>query len=272
MPTTTTLTFSGVTTTEILSGTAYDITASAGGAGSPNTDVTLEFTAHRVALDVTEQAGFSSTAVTLDFTGQKVFLTDSIVNGAPIENQLAVQNVNNFDWLTADTFQLQDAHVNLKGKTFDNAGTVDVTITSAMVVDADVKGSGMFFIQGGSALTLDESVGRHQTIDMATGSTLNINAPNAFSGNIDVVGSDFTVFLANVIATSYSYHNDVLTLFANNQVIDRLYFKDSGSFGVFQPSVAWLLPESLTHDRCVLPPCRERSHCPCDDGRLKGRP
>jgi hypothetical protein len=174
-------------------------------------------------------------------------MADSIVNGAPIENQLAVQNVNNFDALTSKNFQLQDAHVNLKGTTFDNTGTVDVTISSAMDVDANVKGSGMFFIQGGSALTLDDSVGRHQTFDMGPGATLNINLPNAFSGNIDVVGADFAVFLANVIATSYSYHDDVLTLFANNQVVDRLAFKDSGSFGVFQPSTSGVVISDFSH-------------------------
>lgn len=180
---TTTLSFTS-SATEILSGTAYDITVSAGPKGSPSTDVNLEFTANKASAHVTEFSGFTSTNATLDFTGHKAFLTDS-VNGAIVEGNPAFQTVN-FDQLTSNNFQLSDASVILNGEAFDNTGTVGITLEDTMLVNADVKGSGMFFIQFGSSLTLNDSVGRHQTFDMGPGSTLNVADPHSFYGRIDV--------------------------------------------------------------------------------------
>ena len=231
---TTTLSFSS-STTEILPGASYIIGVSAGPEGSPPTDVTLEFTANKVSADITQNSGFTPTSATLDFTGRRAFLTDS-VTGAPIEGNPAFQTVN-FDQLTSDNFQLFDASVTLNGETLKNTGTVDMTSQDRMAINADIKGDGMFFIQFGSALTLNDSVGRHQTFDMGPGSTLNVNDPHSFYGHVNVIQSStegfFGVNLAGLVATSYDYNDDVLTLFANDQVIDRLSFTDSAGFTVF---------------------------------------
>jgi hypothetical protein len=118
----------------------------------------------------------------------------------------------------------------------------DVFNGSNIVITPDVIGVGSFTVASGTAhgfpvpgnLEFVHSVAKGETVTLAGGPTLGgqlkIDQPKDFhasvhmqNGSIDLVG------LAN--ADSYSLHHDLLTIYANDKVIDKLRITNDSNVG-----------------------------------------
>jgi len=122
---------------------------------------------------------------------------------------------------------------------FDNDGPSSVGNNCVATINADVLGIGSFAVSSQSSLAFLHGVGPGQSVSLAGFDALDIGKPHAFLGLVDVENAapSFNVELAGITnADSYSYANDLLTLFQGGRPIDMLRFLDQGSFQVSENS------------------------------------
>jgi hypothetical protein len=166
--------------------------------------------------------------------------------------------------------------INIDTKIFTNNGSIEATNGSNITIDSQLLGgTGMTFISDATVTMEGGAVGSGQTVDVGTGGASNgnlvIDDPKDFFGTVDMQGGGFVdlVGLGFGVTTSYSYSNNVLTLFNNNgQPVDRLNLKNETPFGVWAvynptgsvpvgsgglPSGEWLISSSLNGTNPVLP-------------------
>ncbi len=135
---------------------------------------------------------------------------------------------------------------------FDNSGASSVGYNCVATIDANVLGIGSFAVDGDAGLSFLKFVGPGESVTLAGYDSLGIGMPHAFLGQVDIANGSapFAIDLAGIAnADSYSYANDMLTLFDGNRPIDVLRLNDSGtlkvgenSSGVFVGSSAGTLP------------------------------
>jgi hypothetical protein len=92
------------------------------------------------------------------------------------------------------------------------------------VINADVLGVGSFDLQFHNRLELGGRVGAGQTINQY-GGELVVDKPAAFFGTVNLMPSADFKLLGLGAATSYSYKNDMLSIYNGDRVIDRVHVK-----------------------------------------------
>ena len=114
-----------------------------------------------------------------------------------------------------------------KGASFVDSGLSFVQgIDAHAVVDADVSGIATIQVSDGGVLEFSGSVGAGQTVLLSQPSILQIDHPSQFAGDVNLVGGEIDLQgLAN--ADSYTYQNDMLSIFSGKSVIDTLKLTDS---------------------------------------------
>jgi hypothetical protein len=114
---------------------------------------------------------------------------------------------------------------------FDNDGASSVDTNDFAVINADVVGVGSFTVDGFASLTFQQGVGPGQTVNLLGMDRLDIADPHLFFGLVNLEASGaFSVNLDGITnADSYSYRNDLLTLFDGNKPIDILRLAANGN-------------------------------------------
>jgi hypothetical protein len=273
---TTNLNFTTSTTETLRGGTDYNITQY-NTQGAPTLEVNLTFTlpstidndsisgianaqtinfnvltlADNLSIDV----GYNGSAT---FNGQ-VFTNNGIMSasgyyGADVNiNSNAVINNGKID-----PDPVRAAIFNINADVLANNGTIG---GNPGQIDIDAKvigGNGMSFIGDYETLTLNGLVGGGQTFTVSQNSyygALKIENPTQFNGSVIDQADSFqnaTVSLADLTATSYSYVNNVLSLYNGNGVVDQLRFSDSNAFGAYQ-SGADIIISSTSQQGTALP-------------------
>ena len=110
-------------------------------------------------------------------------------------------------------------------------------------INVAVTGSGTFTDDPYGVLTFSKAVSAGQTVDMVSFSgvgpypppILNLNDPKHFSGTVDLTNGEIDLNgLAK--ANSYTYQNDMLSIFSGKSVIDTLRLASSETFSVEKTS------------------------------------
>jgi hypothetical protein len=110
------------------------------------------------------------------------------------------------------------------------------------IINANVVGHGGFeldrFKGVGGQMEFMHSVGAKQTVTVNTG-MLRIDHPSQFLGSVMIpsFGSGDIDLVGLVTADSYSYHNDMLSIFGAGQVLDTLRLASAVAFNVEKTSV-----------------------------------
>lgn len=141
------------------------------------------------------------------------------------------------------------------GSTFANEGST-LSFGSAKI-EVPVTGAGSWAVGGFGGLEFDSSVGRGQVVTLVGEDTLTINAPHRFHGTVDNNGYG-TIDLNNLVADSYSYKNDMLSLWEQGKVVDTLRLASVNGVSVEPTSTgvavtAALNPNSLPPGTTLLP-------------------
>jgi len=117
---------------------------------------------------------------------------------------------------------------------------------SIAFLNANVEGNGQLVAFGGSKLEFGQAVGSGQVISVdgrGTGvpgsvSVIQIDEPNLFAGQVNlgahlggVDGGEGIDLIGLANADSYTYQNDLLSIFGGGKVIDMLRLHDSTQFG-----------------------------------------
>jgi hypothetical protein len=121
------------------------------------------------------------------------------------------------------------------GSTFNNSGSSTIGTNDGATINAAVAGNGSFSVAQEAALNFLQPVGSGQSVTLSGSDTLTIGTPHNFAGLVNIApsASSFSVELAGITGVdSYSYQNDMLTLFSSNQKADTLRFADSEAFQV----------------------------------------
>ncbi len=170
------------------------------------------------------------------------------------------------------------AQSTLKGTIVGQGHNADITVTGAdatsrfantgassisngvLTINADVAGTGSFTASFYGGLAFMGSVSAGQTVNSGGEDTITIAQPEQFRALVNFAGGPSnTVHLAGITdADSYSYKNDILSLFHGAQVVDTLRFAaganpfqvNEGSTGVYIGSTGEPPPVSGT---IVLP-------------------
>ncbi len=251
----TTLTFNS-DATETLPGGEYSINE--GPVSGPFHDVTvgLTFTGPTTIVDDTNGAGYQSEntqninfgILTIDKLGDSGTATTNLngriltSNGDIVVSGYYGSNLN----IDTDIFNnngtldpIPYGTVKIDTNVMNNNGTIDGI--GSFTIDAKVLGgTGMDFMQYQTMTLKGGVVGAGQTFNVGYFSNLNIDEPGQFHGSVNVSpeastgGSAFTVSLADLTATSYSFVNKSLSLYDGNHLVDNLRFADSSAFGVYQ--------------------------------------
>ena len=168
--------------------------------------------------------------VNVDVIGQRdVFQASGTVNIAPFSTMTGSVEASNNGVVTVNGGA--DARFANQASALGENGVA--------TINADMVGSGTFAMTYLSALTLDGSVGRDQTIINDDGSLV-LGQPGNFHGlvdwTVDAFAGDF-VLLAGAQAQSYAYGHDTLSLFNNGKDVLTLRLDASGgSFAAVQTS------------------------------------
>jgi len=102
--------------------------------------------------------------------------------------------------------------------------------TARAVIDADITGTTIVRVTDGGTLEVGRSVGSGQTVILNGPSVLQIDRPAAFAGQVNLIGGQIDLEgLAN--ADSYTFQNDMLSIFSAGKVIDTLRLTDSTTNG-----------------------------------------
>lgn len=204
--------------------------------------------------------------LTLNMTNATATIGDSMIESATGGNAITV-NVSGVD--TLDTFQGAEwpgnAPINInetpktiltgtfilgsnnnepnsltltgqRGSTFHNLNSIAGS-PGLMFINADVSGAGDFDINGasfGGDLEFGKSVGADQVVRVSAnteGGLLRVDQPTQFLGQTELFdrGEIDLEGLAN--ASSYTFQNDLLSIYAGNTVIDTLRLHDSTTYG-----------------------------------------
>ncbi|HJS83977.1 MAG TPA: hypothetical protein VJ779_00775 [Acetobacteraceae bacterium] len=112
---------------------------------------------------------------------------------------------------------------------FANCG--DSSIAGGVaVINADVVGTGSFTARPFSGIMFLHSVGAHQTVNSDGFDRITIGRPDLFQGLVNFTGGPTNMIdLLGITADSYSYRNDVLSLYRGGQVVDSLRLHASTS-------------------------------------------
>jgi hypothetical protein len=106
------------------------------------------------------------------------------------------------------------------------------------IIGADVRGPGTFTVDSGAQLEFKASVARGQSVTLADDgpgigappAKVSIDDPGQFHGSIDLQSGE--IDLAGLSqADSYRFDNDVLSIFAGNEIIGSLRLHDASQFG-----------------------------------------
>ena len=117
---------------------------------------------------------------------------------------------------------------------FINDGPSELSYQSAAVLDLPVLGKGSFSLVFHGYLTFSNSVGADQSVSMAGDpfSHVVIDHPNEFHGSItlgdgSIVAGESIDLMGLATADSYTFKNDMLSIFAGKTVIDTLRLTDA---------------------------------------------
>ncbi|HUB10320.1 MAG TPA: hypothetical protein VMB34_00060 [Acetobacteraceae bacterium] len=136
---------------------------------------------------------------------------------------------------------------------FDNDGASSVGPNCVATINAKVLGIGSFSVNAESSLSFMSAVGPGESVILAGQDTLSIGMPQSFLGPVDIAngGGSFTIGLQGITsADSYSYAQDMLTLFHGNRPIDVLRLTDSSGIQVGETTTGVFIGSSST----TLPP------------------
>ena len=113
-----------------------------------------------------------------------------------------------------------------KASIVDNGISFVQNANSHAVINTDVSGTAIVRLSGGGVLELGGSVGAGQTFLLSQPSFLQIDDPKQFAGNVNLIGGEIDLEgLAK--ADSFTYQNDMLSIFSGKSVIDTLNLADS---------------------------------------------
>jgi hypothetical protein len=212
-------------------------TLTVGGAyPSPVADVTLNLS-HNANVSVS-QAQYSDGPITANIKGyDRLDVSSSFPSTPGITVNLASHSVlfGGFSHLTFGSVT-----VNSESGSLFVYGQNDSLDGTRAIITPDVLGVGAFSVDSAQSMAgfieFKHSVSSGQTVTLAAdpgrdlSSVLQIDEPKAFHGSVvmDVGAKVELVGIAN--ADSYSFANDVLTLFAGQRAIDRLHVSNDGTY------------------------------------------
>jgi hypothetical protein len=168
-------------------------------------------------------------------------------NPGPGDNATAtVHLVGNSVWIGSFSAgsHFGDGGVTVTGgprATFINVGTSIAQYTGGSSdVEVDVAGTGRFEVTAGATLEFGKSVGAGQTVEVkrtATSGTLKIDRPSEFRGLVQLDDAGGAIDLVGLAkADSYTYQNDMLSIYAGKHVIDTLRLAATSAFSVEKTS------------------------------------
>jgi hypothetical protein len=137
-----------------------------------------------------------------------------------------------------------------------------VSNDSDVQVSQDVLGTGSFAVTQGASLVFLGAVGPAQTVSVSNGTVfgsarLIIDNPNEFHGAVDLTytpgagaGVPQIDLLGLTKADSYSYHDDMLSIWSGKSVIDTLRLATSTPYGFAVASTMGgvsVIPDTANH-------------------------
>ena len=108
--------------------------------------------------------------------------------------------------------------------TLSSSGQGNVTI------NVDVVGKGIFQLELG-ATEFAKSVTADQQVTVGNGATLRADHPRDFDANVSLFNNGEIDLIGLARADSYSFKNDMLSIFSGHKVIDTLRLRDQTSYG-----------------------------------------
>jgi hypothetical protein len=157
------------------------------------------------------------------------------------EDMLKVNVASGSIW--TGTFSLEgDSQLTASGgshSVFINDGASELSFLASAVLDLRVLGKGSFSLADTHGfLTFGSSVGAGQSVSIPGDplSEVVIDQPNKFHGTITLgdgssVGGETIDLMGLATADSYSFKNDMLSIFSGNTVIDKLRLTDATPYG-----------------------------------------
>jgi hypothetical protein len=192
-------------------------------------------------VNLSDGAHLTAVAATTSFTQQQIIFNargfdtlDLTINNNPTATMTVTENIADHSILSGSFVAGgHNADLSIQGagtSVFDNDGASSITEGVASI-NAHVLGVGSFGVGGNAGLTFLSSVGFGQTVNSQGFDTITIGDPHAFHGLVSLQSdSDFGVVLDGVTnADSFSYRNDLLTLFDGKQAIDTLRLAANGN-------------------------------------------
>ena len=161
---------------------------------------------------------FGSSSLSASFSGDRIF---GFV--------YATINVEADSTLFLGSMNLNYSRVSINGAAgaqLENDGKVNLQSNATLTINADTVGVGSFAPQYATTLEFGGAVGSGQTIaiDATVPASLLVDHPDTFQALIDWQAtyrdSNPTVDLKGVMADSFDYSNDLLTLYSGGQVAD----------------------------------------------------
>jgi hypothetical protein len=228
--------------------------------GPGNATATLTGSSYAINEAATEYTdGNTPATVTLNLTNPNVSANLTATGGIGVADAYynytnpATLTVNFAGHLTTTSMNAHAGELTLNGPQLDNAGTVYL-IASHAQINADVVGTGTWNLQLAD-LTLDGPVGTGQTFDVQTvPSNVTLDDPKEFHGLLNVGLPEFgSVTLADLTATSYSYVNNVLTLYDGRYSIDNLRIADNSTFGVYHTGAGIVISNQTPSGGTAIP-------------------
>lgn len=113
---------------------------------------------------------------------------------------------------------------------FANTGASSVS-DGVLRINADVIGTGSFSASFFAGIEFIGSVGPNQTVNAEGADTITLDQPGTFRGLVNFQGGPANnIDLMGITnADSYSYQNDMLSLFQGNRVVDTLHLAAGGN-------------------------------------------
>jgi hypothetical protein len=189
--------------------------------------------------NLTQQSTLNSTVLidtpqVINISGSDHFSTSSSGLG-----MLSVNVASSSTW--TGSFSLVDSTLTASGgsnSVFINDGSSELFDYSYTVLNLPVLGDGSFSLVFHGFLTFGSSVGVNQSVSIAADpqSYVVIDHPKEFLGSITLgagpgVGDESIDLMGLAKADSYTFKNDMLSIFSGNTVIDKLRLTDDTPYG-----------------------------------------
>ena len=159
--------------------------------------------------------------------------TDTLVVGSDFDATAIVDLAKNATWIGHIDVGYSGASMFINGPSsavFENDSPLSLTSGTTVTIGVNVTGNGKIGAFQGTT-TFERAVGSGQQVDVA-GGTVIIDEPKQFSASTNYGGGGAIDLVGLAKADSYTFQNDMLSIYNGKKIIDTLKLTDSTQYGI----------------------------------------